>query len=112
MENTHSEELRQSRTRVSELEFVNDLFKGRVEQLEADNHRLEIQRREAETQIRFVYEKSQAQENALKREIEDLKREIEGLKDELGGLESTQPHSKRQRLSDDSSTAARSHNSA
>ena len=104
----NSDELRQAKTRISELEFVNDLFKGRVDQLEADSHRAEIQQRESDTQLRFVYEQSQARENVLKHEIEDLKREIESLKYEMGELKNTQPHSKRQRLSDDSSKADRS----
>ena len=104
----NSDELRQAKTRISELEFVNDLFKGRVDQLEADSHRAEIQQRESDTQLRFVYEQSQARENVLKHEIEDLKREIESLKYEMGELKNTQPHSKRQRLSDDSSKAVRS----
>jgi GATA-binding protein, other eukaryote len=90
----NSNELRQARTRISELEFVNDLFKGRVDQLEADTHRAEIVQRESDTQLRFVYEQSQARENALKREIDELKRELADLKD-------PQPHTKRQRLSDD-----------
>lgn len=106
------EELRQARTRISELEFVNDLFKGRVDQLEADTHRAEIQQRESDTQLRFVYEQSQARENVLKHEIEDLKREIESLKREIGDLQNAQPHTKRQRLSDDSSNAVRSRNSS
>lgn len=100
----NSDELRQARTRISELEFVNDLFKGRVDQLEADTHRGEILQRESDTQLRFVYEQSQARENALKREIEDLKREIVDLKN-------MHPHTKRQRLSDDSSNAVRSQHS-
>lgn len=97
---TTTDELRQARTRISELEFVNDLFKGRVDQLEADTHRAEIFQRESDTQLRFVYEQSQARENALKREIEDLKREIAELKEK-------QPPSKRPRLSDDFPTAVR-----
>lgn len=100
----NSDELRQARTRVSELEFVNDLFKGRVDQLEADAHRAEILQRESDTQLRFVCEQSQARENALKREIEDLKREIMDLKD-------MHLRSKRPRLSDDSSNAIRSQHS-
>ena len=94
-----TDELRQAKTRISELEFVNDLFKGRVDQLEADVHRAEILQRESDTQLRFVYEQSQARESALKREIEDLKREIMDLKDR------PLPN-KRQRLSEDTSTAA------
>lgn len=104
----NSDALRQAKTRISELEFVNDLFKGRVDQLEADTHRAEIQQRESDTQLRFVYEQSQARENVLKHEIEDLKREIESLKYEMGELKNTQPLSKRQRLSDDSPKAVRS----
>ena len=104
----NSDELRQARTRISELEFVNDLFKGRVDQLEADTHRAEIQQRESDTQLRFVYEQSQARENGLKHEIEDLKREIESLKYEIGELKDNQPQTKRLRLSDDSSKAVRS----
>ena len=105
-----SDELRQARTRISELEFVNDLFKGRVDQLEADTHRAEIQQRESDTQLRFVYEQSQARENVLKHEIENLKREIEGLKYDIEDLKNTQPLAKRQRLSDDCSNAVRSQN--
>jgi GATA-binding protein len=101
----NTEELRQAKTRISELEFVNDLFKGRVDQLEADIHRAEILQRESDTQLRFVYEQSQARENTLKREIEDLKREISNLKD-------TQPPNKRQRLSDDSLAPVRSPHSS
>lgn len=101
----NNNELRQAKTRISELELVNDLFKGRVSQLEADTHQAEILQRKADTQLRYVYEQSQARENALKREIEELKREIMDLKD-------LHPHGKRQRLSQDSSAVAPSLTSA
>lgn len=105
-----SDELRQARTRISELEVVNDLFKEHIDQLEGATHQAEVRQRESDTHFRCFYEESQARENGLKHEIEDLKREIESLKCENGALKNTQPHTKRQRLSDDSPNAVRSQN--
>ena len=86
------------KTRVSELEVINDLFKGRVAQLEqsdANARRTETMQRDSESNLRQLLEQSQARENELKRQVDELEREVIDLR----GL---QPRAKRQRVLDDS----------
>ncbi|KAK7531219.1 GATA transcription factor [Phyllosticta citricarpa] len=84
------------RTRVSELEVINDLFRGRVAELEQSEQRArqdESMARENEKQMREQLDEAHA------REIE-LKRRIEELENKLGEYESEGPRQKKMRLSD------------
>lgn len=85
------------KTRVSELEVINELFRGRVTQLEQDEanaRRGEEMRRDAELQARGLLEDSQRRENQLKRRLDDLEREVAELRDNSG------PPSKKMRVAD------------
>ncbi|KAF2450953.1 GATA type zinc finger protein Asd4 [Karstenula rhodostoma CBS 690.94] len=59
------------KTRVSELELVNDLFRGRVTELESS----EQAARERESQIRTQLEEAKQREADLKRRLEELEAE-------------------------------------
>lgn len=75
------------KTRVSELEVINELFRGRVTQLEQDEanaRRGEDMRRDAELQARSLLEDSQRRENQLKRRLDDLEREVAELRESVG----------------------------
>jgi len=73
------------KTRVSELEVINELFRGRVTQLEQDEQnarRGEQMRRESEQNLEAQVEdlqrhlqESQRRENQLKRRLDDIERE-------------------------------------
>jgi GATA-binding protein len=68
------------KTRVSELELVNDLFRGRVaelEQSEASAKRAEICRREVETQLRQGLDAATKREEGLKRKLDERERELD-----------------------------------
>lgn len=83
------------KTRVSELEVINDLFQGRVAQLErsdANARHTELLQRDADHRLRQLLEQAQARENELKRQVDDLKQEVAELKGD-------EPHIKRQRFS-------------
>lgn len=72
------------KTRVSELEVINELFRGRVTQLEQDEgnaRRGEEMRRESEHTLMQRLEESQRRENQLKRRLDDMERELSDLKD-------------------------------
>lgn len=87
------------KTRVSELEVINDLFRGTVAQLEqsdANARRNESLQRESQNQLRQLLEDSHRQVNDYKQRIEDLERENSELRD------IDEPQSKRQRLSETS----------
>jgi GATA-binding protein len=74
---------------VSELEVINDLFRGRVAELEAseqDARRNEAVAREAESRIRI--------------DLEEAKRKIEKLESELGEYRDLGHKHKKVRLSD------------
>ena len=67
----------QLKTRVAELELVNDLFRGRVAQLEtleANARQAEVSRRELEAQLRMALEAAGRREDGLKRRVEELER--------------------------------------
>ena len=84
------------KTRVSELEVINDLFRGRVAQLEQADETTrqdEAVQRNAQLQLRQALEQSQRREDTLKRRVDELERQVAMLRD-------TEPRSKRQRLSD------------
>lgn len=84
------------KTRVSELEVINELFRGRVTQLEQDEanaRRGEEMRRESEHSLMNRLEESQRRENQLKRRLDDIERE-------LGELRDGAPRAKKMRVSD------------
>ncbi|KAJ5539472.1 GATA type zinc finger protein asd-4 [Penicillium frequentans] len=85
------------KTRVSELDLINELFRGRVAELEqsdASARRSEMIARDSESRLRRSLEESQHREEELKRHINDLERQLSGDSEFL------EPHAKRIRLSD------------
>ncbi|KAI9867515.1 MAG: hypothetical protein M1813_009074 [Trichoglossum hirsutum] len=85
------------KTRVSELEVINDLFRGRVaelEQSESNARRGEMIRRDAEEHLRRVLDDTQRREQDLKRRVSELEKEIADLKESSG------PPAKKIRVSD------------
>lgn len=85
------------KTRVSELEVINDLFRGRVAELEqkdATARSGEQIMRESDDQLRRALDESHQREADLKRRIDELEREVAELRD------SGEPRAKRLRLSD------------
>lgn len=75
------------KTRVSELDLINELFRGRVSQLEqseAAARRAEMVARDAEAHLRRSLEESQQREEELKRKISALEQRL--------GTDSTQDH--------------------
>lgn len=96
------------KTRVSELEVINDLFRGRVTQLEQsdeNSRRTELMQRQTEKNLRQLLEESQVREMDLQRRISDLQRELAefrgGSGNGGGGGEEQSRSPKRQRMSDD-----------
>lgn len=84
------------KTRVSELEVINELFRGRVTQLEQDEsnaRRGEEMRRESEQSLIGRLEESQRRENQLKRRLDDVERELTESKE-------GQPRAKKMRVAD------------
>ncbi|TVY83019.1 GATA type zinc finger protein [Lachnellula suecica] len=84
------------KTRVSELEVINELFRGRVTQLEQDEanaRRGEEMRRESEHNLLARLEESQRRENQLKRRADDMERELSDLRDGA-------PRAKKMRVAD------------
>lgn len=85
------------KTRVSELDLINELFRGRVAQLEQDEanaRRGEDMLRESEHNLKIHLEESQRRENQLKRRLDDLEREVSEMR-EAGG-----PRAKKMRVAD------------
>ena len=84
-------------TRVSELEVINELFRGRVAELEqsdATARRSEMIVRDSEVRLRRSLEESQRRE-------EDLLRHVSDLESQLGNpTASGEPLAKRVKLSD------------
>lgn len=67
------------KTRVSELEVINDLFRGRVAELESSE--MEARRgaeaaRESEASLRSQLEEALGREDVLKRRVEELEKEL------------------------------------
>lgn len=79
------------KTRVSELEVINDLFKGRVHELEQNDQRA----REMHNQLTQALDRAHFRENDLKRRLDEAEREVADLRE----LDS-HPHAKRMRISD------------
>lgn len=89
------------KTRVSELEFVNELFRGRVTELEqsdASARRSEMIVRDSEVRLRRSLEDAQRREEDLKRRVSDLERQLGSSS--TGDAESGEPVAKKIRLSD------------
>ncbi|KAI4719730.1 hypothetical protein E4T48_03964 [Aureobasidium sp. EXF-10727] len=85
------------KTRVSELEVINDLFRGRVaelEQSEQDARAKEASARDAADQYKADLDAALTREAALKKRVELLEAEVESYKSQAA------PPSKRLRLSD------------
>jgi len=92
------------KTRVSELEVINELFRGRLSQLEQQEAaarrgqevagaeqtqlRTQLEASQAdEAQLRAQLEDSHRRENSLKRRLDELEVELNGFKDALGDSE-------------------------
>ena len=71
------------KTQVSELEVINGLYKGRVQELE----RAEV----TQSQLRKALEQSQAREIELKKRVEDLEREVLMLRREGTSVQHQHP---------------------
>jgi GATA-binding protein len=85
------------KTRVSELEVINDLFRGRVaelEQSEQDARAKESSARDAADQYKTDLDSALVREAALKKRVELLEAEVESYKSQAA------PAPKRLRLSD------------
>jgi GATA-binding protein len=99
------------KTRVSELEVINELFRGRVTQLEQDEanarHGLDM-RRDAEAKLTHQLEGSQLRLEESQRRENQLKRRLDDVERELGELKDGAPRAKKMRVSEmvetDSST--------
>lgn len=94
------------KTRVSELEFINQLFRGRVSELEqsdATARRSEMFVRDSESQLRKSLQDAQRREDDLKRRIDDLERQISGNGETTGSQNTLteEPQNKKARLSSD-----------
>ncbi|KAI9054983.1 hypothetical protein LZ554_002126 [Drepanopeziza brunnea f. sp. 'monogermtubi'] len=72
------------KTRVSELEVINELFRGRVSQLEQDENnarRGEEMRHKSEQDLMRRLEESQRRENQLKHRLDDVEAQLSELRD-------------------------------
>lgn len=98
------------KTRVSELEVINELYRGRLTQLETDSQnadnfrhqaeealkaeaherqiREDIQRKQEDTQRQL--EDSHRRENSLKRRLDDIEQELKDADDKIKQLEETE----------------------
>ncbi|OOF99457.1 hypothetical protein ASPCADRAFT_40871 [Aspergillus carbonarius ITEM 5010] len=94
------------KTRVSELEFINELFRGRVTELEqsgATARRSEMIVRDSEVRLRRSLEEAQRREDDLKRRISELERQLadQATSTNAASHDSPgEPLAKRMRLSD------------
>ncbi|KAF2969631.1 hypothetical protein GQX73_g3889 [Xylaria multiplex] len=99
------------KTRVSELDLINELYRGRLQQLEQDNqtadnyrHSAEMAAKEAATEralrddIQRQLEDSHRRENSLKRRLDEMEQELQELKVQLKELETDEPAAKRLKL--------------
>lgn len=81
---------------MSELEVINDLYKGTVNQYEQGGApQAEMIPRDSESQLRHSLDQALRREEDLKRQVDDLEREVAELRGE-------QPPAKRSRISDSS----------
>ncbi|KAA8644153.1 putative GATA transcription factor (AreB) [Aspergillus tanneri] len=85
------------KTRVSELEFINELFRGRVTELEQSNataRRSEMIVRDSEVRLRRSLDEAQRREDDLKRRVAEMEHQLSEA------TNSAEPVAKRIRLSD------------
>ncbi|KAH7375623.1 hypothetical protein B0T11DRAFT_270637 [Plectosphaerella cucumerina] len=90
------------KTRVSELEVINELFRGRLGQLEHDEataRRGQEISGQAEAQLRAQLEDSHRRENNMKRRLDELEIELKAVRDAANFIETDRPY-KRARLSE------------
>lgn len=90
------------KTRVSELEVINELFRSRVAQLEQDEanaRRGDEMRRESEKDLIRRLEESQRRENQLKHRLDDVERDLEARQAHDDANDDAPP-AKKMRLSD------------
>lgn len=91
------------KTRVSELEVINELFRGRVAELEqsdATARRSEMVMRDSEARLRRSVEEAQTREEELKRRIFDLELQLGDQGSYSGNLGVDEHRAKKIRLSD------------
>lgn len=81
------------KTRVSELEVINILYKGQVGEQDQ-------KATESEQQLRQLLEKVQHQKDDLKQQVTDLQHRVSDLEEENAELRGEEPVAKRQRVSD------------
>ncbi|KAI9797847.1 MAG: hypothetical protein M1825_005688 [Sarcosagium campestre] len=83
------------KTRVSELEVINGLYRGRVTELEneANARRTEQARSESEERLREALSQVERRESALKRRLEAMELEVSELREEA-------PRAKKMRVSE------------
>ncbi|WEW57277.1 GATA zinc finger protein 3 [Emydomyces testavorans] len=92
------------KTRVSELEVINELFRGRVTQLEQSeeaSRRSELSVRDSELQLRRSLEEAQKREEDLKRKVSELEQVLNECKQNHNGDNPVEPDTKRARLSEE-----------
>lgn len=79
-------ELTQLRTRVSELEVINDLYRGTVSQYQQGQSgnapQAEMTSRDEESHLRERLQQTQQREDDLKRRVEELESEVADLRGE------------------------------
>ncbi|KAH9909101.1 hypothetical protein F4778DRAFT_776266 [Xylariomycetidae sp. FL2044] len=92
------------KTRVSELDLINELYRGRLQQLEQDNqtadnyrHSAELHAKEAaqeraqREEIQRQLDESHRRENMLKRRLDEMEQEIQELKASQQQRENSEP---------------------
>ncbi|KAL1956902.1 hypothetical protein VTO42DRAFT_6649 [Malbranchea cinnamomea] len=91
------------KTRVSELELINQLFRGRVSQLEQNEaaaRRSEMMLRDSEARLRRSLEESQKREEELKRKVAELEQRLGAHDQGVLNEGAVEPDGKKIRLSD------------
>lgn len=91
------------KTRVSELEVINELFRGRVAELEqsdATARRSEMIARDSEVRLRRSLDDAHRQNDELKRRIDDLHHQLNDRSAAVYGNGTNEPAPKKIRLSD------------
>ncbi|KAI8635273.1 hypothetical protein F5Y19DRAFT_407197 [Xylariaceae sp. FL1651] len=104
------------KTRVSELDLINELYRGRLQQLEQDNqtadnyrHSAEMSAKEAATErahreeIQRQLDDSHRRENILKRRLDEMEQELQELKSQLNESEFDEPAAKKLKLEEPNS---------
>lgn len=95
------------KTRVSELEVIQELYRGRLQQLEQDEANAQQNKnqlhsqleaaQQTETQLRNELEESHHRENMLKRRLDELELELNQAKDSVD-LQDNERHAKKPRI--------------